>query len=367
MSEHYEQCVANYYANSTEWVEFTDDEYTWFLECVPPVSSRRDAYLSGEPYTHNREGEPVYLAMHQDEGKNLGRLMTLREFKQFLEPNAYEQRIERRKERLEYRADRARREAESHKQSADRMASVIPFGQPILVGHHSEGRDRRYRERIHGHMDKWCAGLDEAKELDYQASRVGTGGISSDDPDAIQKLTYQVEAGERLQRLVKELNQRFRNARLMTDQEDAPEKSHAIIDDHCISEQQTETLYRALWQHARMYQSSRPLKFPAYMLTNNNANIRRLKERIEELRKREAAPEREITGEGFRVEEDKLDNRILFHFDSKPPETVRTILKRQGFRWSPTREAWIRMLNTQGRYAAERVANELNQRASAQL
>lgn len=28
------------------------------------------------------------------------------------------------------------------------MASVIPMRQPILVGHHSEGRNRRYREKI---------------------------------------------------------------------------------------------------------------------------------------------------------------------------------------------------------------------------
>ena len=30
---------------------------------------------------------------------------------------------------------------------SDKMASVIPMGQPILVGHHSEKRDRNYRER----------------------------------------------------------------------------------------------------------------------------------------------------------------------------------------------------------------------------
>lgn len=31
---------------------------------------------------------------------------------------------------------------------AHKMGSIIPFGQPILVGHHSENKDRRFRDRI---------------------------------------------------------------------------------------------------------------------------------------------------------------------------------------------------------------------------
>ena len=34
------------------------------------------------------------------------------------------------------------------------MASIIPFGQPILVGHHSEKRDRNYRGRIHKKFER---------------------------------------------------------------------------------------------------------------------------------------------------------------------------------------------------------------------
>ena len=31
--------------------------------------------------------------------------------------------------------------------AGDKALSVIPFGQPILIGHHSEKRDRNYRRR----------------------------------------------------------------------------------------------------------------------------------------------------------------------------------------------------------------------------
>lgn len=42
------------------------------------------------------------------------------------------------------------------------MASIIPFGQPILVGHHSEQRDRNYRDRIHNTFGKAFAEQDKA-------------------------------------------------------------------------------------------------------------------------------------------------------------------------------------------------------------
>ena len=39
--------------------------------------------------------------------------------------------------------------AERLNKSASDRARMIPFGQPILVGHHSEGRDRNFRKKIH--------------------------------------------------------------------------------------------------------------------------------------------------------------------------------------------------------------------------
>lgn len=73
----------------------------------------------------------------------------------------FEAQVEREKERAALRAERSEIRAEKAKERSDslyktasEMASVIPFGQPILVGHHSEGRDRRYRQRIHDTMGR---------------------------------------------------------------------------------------------------------------------------------------------------------------------------------------------------------------------
>src|SRR5687767_1371406 len=106
--------------------------------------------------------------------------------------NAYEQKQDARRERFEELAEKARRESESAFDRSRRMASVIPLGQPILVGHHSEGRDRRYRARIAAQMDKSCELSRKADYYQQRAESVGKGGISSDDPGAIAKLQTQL-------------------------------------------------------------------------------------------------------------------------------------------------------------------------------
>ena len=65
------------------------------------------------------------------------------------------------RERLARKVERRLEWAQSRQTEASRrwttahtMADGIPFGQPILVGHHSEQRDRNYRERIRNHFDK---------------------------------------------------------------------------------------------------------------------------------------------------------------------------------------------------------------------
>jgi hypothetical protein len=69
---------------------------------------------------------------------------------------------EERAERYSSRSDKAHHEYQSRHETAHRMADVIPFGQPILVGHHSEGRDRRYRERIRNNFAKAFEAYDKS-------------------------------------------------------------------------------------------------------------------------------------------------------------------------------------------------------------
>ncbi|HHJ3829364.1 TPA: hypothetical protein ACQJTO_004234 [Escherichia coli] len=85
--------------------------------------------------------------------------------------------------------------------------------------------------------------------------------------------------------------------------------------------------------------------FPSYVLSNNNAEIKRLQSRIKELEsvKSVTGAQREEYDD-FSMEIDPEDNRILFYFPGKPEANIRSLLKSRAFKWSPTRNAWIRKI-----------------------
>src|SRR5690606_32678159 len=80
------------------------------------------------------------------------------------------------------------------------------------------------------------------------------------------------------------------------------------------------------------------------MPTFNNANIRRIAQRIKDLEKVADRPEFERSGPGYTYREDPQESRAMFLFDCKPAKETCGLLKRHGFRWSPTRSAWVRQL-----------------------
>ncbi len=98
--------------------------------------------------------------------------------------------------------------------------------------------------------------------------------------------------------------------------------------------------------------------FPGYALTNNNAEIRRLRERLEQAEQRaqaaQAGPTSEVVA-GVRIEEDAQADRIKLIFDGKPDEETRAALKAAGFRWAPSAGAWQRQLTDNARAAARRI------------
>lgn len=80
--------------------------------------------------------------------------------------------------------------------------------------------------------------------------------------------------------------------------------------------------------------------FPGYALTNNTANIRRLKSRLEQIATAKETPATEAQGDGVRIEDCPADNRVRLFFDGKPEADIRGRLKSSGFRWAPSIGAW---------------------------
>lgn len=230
--------------------------------------------------------------------------------------NYYEQKQEARRERYQALAEKKQTESNKLYETSTRLASLIPFGQPILVGHHSERGHRKLIDKIHNKMGK---SIEVGRIAEYYQNRADNIGnnISSDDPDAIEKLKIKLAKLEDYQRDMKEQN-----------------------------------------AEARANKTEKP--FASYQLTNNNAVIRNVKLRIEQLTaKKEMKTNEDITGIWGKLHENKEENRIQFLFDSIPSEEIRSELKHKGFRWSPTNKAWQRALDNRGRYLAKELITKL--------
>ena len=95
--------------------------------------------------------------------------------------------------------------------------------------------------------------------------------------------------------------------------------------------------------------------YPAYALQNNNANIRRIRGRIAELKKRTENTPEGWEFDGGRVVVNTAENRLQIIFDGKPDADIRTELKGEGFRWAPSQGAWQRQLTDNAMRAARRL------------
>jgi hypothetical protein len=86
------------------------------------------------------------------------------------------------------------------------IADMIPMGQPILVGHHSERRHRRDIARIDSGMR---ASIETGRKAERQASSAAEiraqaeRAIYDDDPDAIERLTVKLAELEARREMVK--------------------------------------------------------------------------------------------------------------------------------------------------------------------
>ena len=238
--------------------------------------------------------------------------------------NVYERKLEERRARLEAAAEKAQASADAAFRRANLREEVsgIPFGQPILVGHHSEGRHRAAIRRADNAMRKSIEESKRAAELAGRAASVGTGGISSDDPDAIAKLKTELAECETRQAAMKDYNAKWKAK---------GNKAGRQSD--------------GTWVDS---------PFPAYCLTNNSANMRRIKLRIEQLEKAATREHKEENRpNGVKIVHNVEENRLQILFPGKPDEAMRTKLKSNGFRWSPMAGAWQRQLNNAAIWAAD--------------
>jgi hypothetical protein len=96
--------------------------------------------------------------------------------------------------------------------------------------------------------------------------------------------------------------------------------------------------------------------FADFTLKNNNANIRRVKARIEVIAKAHAMPTTEVEGTAARLEDDPPANRVRLFFPAKPSREVIETLKANAFRWKRSLGAWQAFRNPESLRLAKQIA-----------
>ncbi len=93
-------------------------------------------------------------------------------------------------------------------------------------------------------------------------------------------------------------------------------------------------------------------------LSNNSAEIRRIKKRIEELTRLHNSKSIDFSNDDFAMSVDNGQVKIDFS-GGKPSDEVRTLVKGYSFKWSRYQTAWVRKATANAVAAAERLCNEL--------
>jgi hypothetical protein len=168
------------------------------------------------------------------------------------------------REKRERKAERLREWAEKREAKADEayngvksITERIPFGQPILVGHHSERGARADQRRIESGMDRFVEHLGKADDMRSRAENIerqARTSIYSDDPDAVDALTAKIEKLEARRDAMKARNAEFK-------------KAHKA----------------ELKAMGSAFQRDRAMPHQGYELTNLGATIRTAKKRLAEL------------------------------------------------------------------------------------
>ncbi len=193
----------------------------------------------------------------------------------------------------------------------------------------------RQKEKQNRAADANMAEWQQIQGLLDKIRGTGRGGISADDPEAVQKLKSKLAGLEQEQERMKAVNAYYRKHKTL---------------DGCpqLTPDEVERRKAAM---ARSWRAD-PKPYESYALTNNNANIRQTKKRIEEL---SAKKETEFEGWAFEGGEVKMDvqsNRLQVFFHEKPDRDTCSAMRHGGFRWAPSVGAWQRQLTNNAIWTA---------------
>lgn len=180
----------------------------------------------------------------------------------------YRDRREARADRLDGWADKRETRGQASVDQARARAALIPFGQPMMPGHHSYKGDVAYRGRIQSGYQRGFADLDKAESMRSRAEGIRSQAdhaIYSDDHDAVDKLRERIAGLEAERARIKAYNATCRKG--------APDLS-------LLDEAQQTQLASALKYSAHACKGG---AFPSYGLSNLSGNITKQRARLAQL------------------------------------------------------------------------------------
>ena len=228
-------------------------------------------------------------------------------------------------ERLRERADKKVDESNSAYARFRSIGDRIPMGQPILVGHHSEKMHRTAIKRMDNAMRKSSQCADEAKRLESRAAAMENNrAIFSEDPEAVEKIEAKIERLEKQQVMMVAANKCVRKGDRegLADLGFGPTLIEKLFTPDCFNN----------------------LGFAGYMLTNNSANIRRLKLRIGQVAAQQAVQSGEETVGLVRIERDGEANRVRLFFPERLSPELYKLVRGHGFLWARSLSCFQRQL-----------------------
>ena len=219
-----------------------------------------------------------------------------------------QERRQARRKRLDERAAKIRAKGDAEIDAADAIASKYPMGQPILVGHHSEGRHRRDREKMYRKMIK---GVDLRQYARHLENKGVSNSIMTDDADALTQL----EA-----KLKDQLAERERYHQI---QRDAKTEADRV---------------------------------PGFVFSNLSKRIKQTEARIEEVKRIRSSAGFDLSIGRFRFYQDTAADRLAIEGTTKADaRTIRAL----GYLWSRRAQRWQRKLTANALYCKSRVIEAL--------
>lgn len=180
-----------------------------------------------------------------------------------------------------------------------------------------------------GEAGEYVRESERAAELARKAAAVGSGGISADDPEAVEKLTDKRTELEQRRDHMKSANAYYKAHKTL----DGWEGPAAVAEDGRLT-------LRVTPYHR--------CPFPPYALQNIGARIRDAAKRAARL---ETTAELVASGtltttthttNGYTITEDPAENRVLITAPARLSRDDYKTVRRYGFVWSPTRSAFAR-------------------------